>query len=193
MPVKVTKANVSIKIKGRQPKNVEFLQTLQDLTKLNQVDFAKACGKKASNMNRYLSGRFKPGKKVLESCFKHLSEHLSEWTVRPLMEIESIPKTANGLPETSGVYILYDSAGSILYVGKATKFRTEVWQTLGRQIPVALRFGPTLGKVNPRLRQVASRLSLYKVESERLRHNLEAIFLRAIANQTHNSNIGKFI
>jgi hypothetical protein len=108
------------------------------------------------------------------------------------MEIERVPENLNSLPDTSGLYILYDSAGNVLYVGKATNFRTEVRQTLGRRIPVGLRFGSKLNKERPYLRDVAKRLSLYGVESERVRHNLEVMFLRAIANQTHNSNIGRF-
>jgi hypothetical protein len=173
--------------RGRQSKEVEFLRTLRGLMGMNQARFAKACGKKAPNMNRYLTGELQPGKKVLASCVRHVFE----WAVQPLMEIERIPENLNDLPETSGLYILYDSAGSILYVGKATNFRAEVKQTLGRRLPVALRFGPTLGKKRPFLRDVASRLSLYEILSSRLRHNVEAMFLRAVANQTHNSNIGK--
>ncbi len=187
MPVKVTQDRTPRMAKGRQSKNVEFLQTLHDLTGLNQAEFAKACGQHPANMNTYLTGRLQPGKKVLTSCVRHLFE----WEVKPLMEIEQIPKNLRDLPETSGLYILYDSAGGILYVGKATNFRTEVRQTLGRQIPEALRFGPKLNKENPYLRDVAFRLSLYEILSERLRHNIEATFLRAVANQTHNSNIGK--
>ena len=107
------------------------------------------------------------------------------------MEIERIPENLNELPETSGLYILYDSAGNVLYIGKATNFRAEVKQSLGRRLPVALRFGPELKKKRPFLSDVASRLSLYEIPSARLRHNIEALFLRAAANQTHNTNIGK--
>jgi hypothetical protein len=188
MPVKVTQANAPRMAKGRQSKNVEFLQTLHGLMESNQADFAKACGKKASNMNRYLSGQFQPGKKVLASCV----QHLFEWAVQPLMEIQPIPKNLNELPAQSGLYILYDSAGSIVYVGKAKNFRYEVRQTLGRRIPVGLRFGPKLNRRKPYLHDVAKRVSLYEISSPRLRHNVEAMFLRAVANQTHNSNIGGF-
>jgi len=154
---------------------------------LNKADFAKRCGKQVGNMNVYLSGTMKPGKKLLASCV----QHLFEWAVKPIMEIERIPSNLNELPTTSGLYILYDSAGSILYVGKATNFRAEVRQTLKRRMPTSLRFGPKLGKQRPYLHDVAHRLSLYEILSKRLRHNVEAIFLRAVANQTHNSNIGK--
>ncbi len=95
-------------------------------------------------MNRYLSGQFQPGKKVLISCLNNLFKPRFEWSVQPLMEIEPIPENTNDLPTTSGLYILYDSAGSVLYVGQALNFRREVKQTLSRQIPVGLRFGPNL-------------------------------------------------
>ncbi len=173
--------------RGRQSREVEFLRTLRGLMGLNQTKFAKACGKKAPNMSSYLSGQTQPGKKVLASCVRHLFE----WAVQPIMELELIPKNLNGLPKTSGLYILYDSAGSILYIGKATNFQAEVRQTLGRRLPEALRFGPKLHKRRPYLRDVALRVSLYEILSARLRHNVEAMFLRAAANQTHNSNIGK--
>jgi transcriptional regulator with XRE-family HTH domain len=172
--------------RGRQSTEVEFLRTLRRLMGLNQAEFAKACGKRQSNMSAYLSGQSQPGKKVLASCVRHLFE----WAVQPIREIEPIPRL-NDLPKTAGLYILYDSAGAILYVGKAKNFRAEVRQTLGRRLPEPLRFGPKLSKRRPFLRDVAFRLSLYEILSPRLRHNLEAMFLRSIANQTHNSNIGK--
>ena len=173
--------------RGRQSKEVEFLRTLRELMGLNQANFAKACGKKPPNMYKYLAGQLQPGKKVLASCVRNVFE----WAVQPLMEIQPTPKNLNDLPKTSGLYILYDSAGGILYIGKATNFRAEIRQTLGRRLPEALRFGPKLSKRRPYLRDVALRLSLYEILSARLRHNVEAMFLRAVANQTHNSNIGK--
>jgi len=138
-------------------------------------------------MAAYLSGRILPGKRVLESCVGQISE----WRVQAIKEIEELPKNLNSLPKAPGIYVLYDSAGAVLYIGKATNFRSEVQQTLRRRLPEPVRFGPGLGKKRPYLREVVRRLSLYKVESARLRHNLEAIFLRVFANQTHNSNIGK--
>jgi hypothetical protein len=51
--------------RGRQSREVEFLRTLRGLMGLNQADFANACGKKPSNMHRYLAGQLQPGKKAL--------------------------------------------------------------------------------------------------------------------------------
>jgi len=198
MAVKKAKTQASKAQRGRQSKNVEFLKTLQALTDLTQKDFAKACGKKAPNMSKHLAGKLPPGKRVLVSCVRHLSKYLFEWAVNPIMELQPIPHL-NSLPVTAGLYILFDSTGSILYVGKATNFRAEVKQTLGRPLRVAPRFGsmlsngkPILKKGKHLIREVASRLSLYEISSPRLRHNFEAMFLRVVANQTHNKNIGNF-
>lgn len=172
----------------RKAKNVEFLQTLKDLSGHNQVGkFAKACGKKTSNMSRYLSGASTPQARVLKSCITHLFE----WAVTPCMEIEEIPETLNSLPNTPGVYVIYDSGGQVLYIGKATSFRAEVRQTLGRNIPVGIRLGPRLVKKQHKIKELATHLSLYEIESPRLRHNIEVLLLRVFANQTHNSNIGR--
>lgn len=173
---------------GRLPRNVEFMRTLRELSSLNQGGFAKACGKAPANMANYPSGALVPGKRVLASCL----QHLYEWTARPVMELQPIPQNLNSLPTSPGVYILYDSAGNVLYIGKAKNFRTEVRQTLSRKIPVAIRFGPRLTKSKPKIRTLASCISLYAISSSRARHNIEALLLRVVPNQTHNSNIGWF-
>ena len=173
----------------RKAKNVEFLQTLKDLTGHASVSsFAKATGKQTSNMSTYLSGASTPQAAVLKSC----ATRLFEWSVSPSMEIERIPSKLNTLPTTPGIYVIYDSGGQVLYIGKATSFRAEVGQTLGRAIPVGIRLGPSLKKKNHKIKDLATHLSLYEVDSPRLRHNLEVLLLRVFANQTHNSNIGRF-
>ena len=112
--------------------------------------------------------------------------------IRACQEVEEIPEKQSDLPRFGGVYILYDSAGNVLYIGKAKKFRNEVWQTLGRQIPVGMRFGPNMRKVKPKIWDLANYFSLYRIDNAQLRHNVEAFLIRVFINQTHNSNIGKF-
>jgi len=173
----------------RPAKNVEFLKTLRDLSGIPKVSaFSKACGKANPNMVNYLAGKPVPGKKFLRSC----TETLFGWGVVPIMEVESIPDNLNSLPTDPGVYIIYDSGAQVLYVGKATSLRGEVRQTLSRNIPVGLRFGPSLKKKQPKIRDLATHLSLYAIPSAQLRHNIEVLLLRGFANQTHNSNIGNF-
>lgn len=175
--------------KGRAPANVEFLRTLKNLVgSRNTTTFAEGCGKNVTSMSRYLNGELVPGQRVLKDCFTNLSAS----QIKPLREILPIPKKQSDLPIAAGVYIVYDSAGNVLYIGKATSFRAEVWQALGRKIPVAVRLGPTLRKSKPSIRSLSARLSLYEIENPTLRHNVEALLLRVFVNQSHNTNIGKF-
>ena len=173
----------------RQLGNVEFLRKLQDLSGIDTVAaFSEACGKATPNMVTRLNGTHVPHKKFLRSC----AQNLFGWGVVPLMELQSIPDNLNTIPKQPGVYIIYDSGGNVLYVGKATNFRAEVRHALGRKIRVSLRFGPKLRKVRPKIRELATHLSLYAVPAARVRHNMEVLLLRLFANQTHNDNIGKF-
>lgn len=172
----------------RKTKNVEFMNTLFSISRHSKVStFAKACGKQTSNMTRYLSGDLEPGDKVVQSSV----EHLFGWSVTPLMEMHSMPDLRS-LPTDAGVYVIYDSSGQVLYVGKATNFRAEVAQTMKRHIPVGLRFGPYMKKSKSKIAKLAAYLSLYEIPSSRSRHNFEALLLRIVSNQTFNSNIGKF-
>ena len=169
--------------------NVEFLNKLKDLTGIENVkDFALKCEKTPSNMHAYLEGKSKPGDAVLRDC----ARNAFVWQIKPLGEVVAIAKKPRALPTCKGVYVLYDSAGNVLYIGQAKNFRTEVDQTLRRKIPVGMRFGPSLDKTKPNISDLATHLSLYEIENAELRHNVEALLLRVFINQTHNSNIGRF-
>lgn len=176
--------------RGRKSKNVDFMNTLKRVFEHDDVSsFAKACGKKTPNMRCYLRGTLQPGDSVLRSAVTHLGE----WSVRSLSELQRIPSSIKSLPTDPGLYILFDSGGQVLYLGKATNLRAEVRQTLNRSVPVSIRFAPHLQNNSyPKLKALATHMSLYVVRSPRLRHNLEALLLRTFANQTHNQNFGRF-
>lgn len=172
---------------ARHTKEREFLETLFKLSgAANVAAFARECGQHQSNMNDYLNGKKTPGSKVLNSCL----EHLYGWKIKPVMEISEMPPV-NDIPQLPGIYVFYDSGAQVLYIGKATDLRAEVRQTLGRKVPIGLRFGPVLKKVYPTFKDLTTHLSLYEVPSSHLRHNFEALLLRVFANQTHNSNVGQ--
>ncbi len=173
----------------RMRPNVEFLHKLKELLgyKTNAA-FAEACGQTPGNMSNYLSGKLNPQLRVLSSCL-HNSTFIK---ISPIYEICEIPDTKSEIPINSGIYIIYDSAGNTLYIGKAKNFRNEVWQTLNRAVPVPIRIGPRLNKYNPTIRDMAYYYSLYQVDDADLRHSLEALLLRTCANQTHNTNLGSF-
>jgi len=147
--------------RGRKSKNVDFMKTLMDVFGYtNASSFAKACGKKTSNMSRYLRGTLQPGNSVLKTAMTHLGE----WPVQPLSELQPIPSKINSLPTAPGLYFLFDSGGKVLYLGKATNLRTEVCQTLHRTVPVSIRLSPHLKKNSyPTLKTLATHMSLYAV------------------------------
>jgi len=178
---------------GRKHKNVEFLNLLKELLGYStNSEFAKACDQHIPNMSNWLNGKAIPGKRVLSNCLHSLI--ITKSKPSPLCEICKIPEKRAEIPEDSGVYILYDSGGNAIYIGKAANFRTEVWQTLERQVPASIRLGPNLHKKDrPQIRQLARYYSLYGVDDWRLRTNLEALLLRAFTNQTHNTNVGHFV
>ena len=173
---------------GRKPINVEFLNTLMKISGIEKRrEFARRCGQSESNMSDYLNGKKLPGIGVLRKSLRQLHE----WRITPIREVDEIPKNRD-LPESGGVYVLYDSAGNVLYVGQAKEFRAEVPKALEKTVQAAKRFGPKLQQGKPRIGDLAKYLSLYEIESERLRHNIEALLIRVIINQTHNRNLGHF-
>ena len=131
-------------------------------------------------------------KRLRSDVLSSVTSNLFGQEIEPLSEVVDVPNERGSLPTSGGVYILYDSAGNVLYIGKAQNFRTEVWQTLGRRIPVGMRFGPDMRRSRPNIQKLASYMSLYEIENERLRHNIEALLIRVFINQTHNSNIAHF-
>jgi hypothetical protein len=170
-------------------KNVTFLEVLKEISGCTTVrDFARACGKQEGNMANRLNGHFIPQEKFLKTCM----ENLYSWPIRPMLEIEPLPRNRKNWPTGRGIYVIYDCAGHVLYVGKAKNFRSEVEQTLRRALPAGIRVGKGFKNVHPKIRDIAKYVSLYAVDSDKLRTNVEAMFLRVLINQTHNRNIGRF-
>lgn len=174
---------------GRKNKYREFLHTLSDVVELEGAQLAKAIGKKYTNVSQYLAGSKKVGPRTLKTAVYHLGE----WVVNPILEVQAKPTSFTGIPQTPGIYALYDSSASILYVGQATQLRAEITQTLNRATNFPVRSGPQLTKKHrPKYKDITTHLSVYEVPSPRLRHNLEALLLRVFPNQSHNNKLGKF-
>ena len=174
----------------RYDKSVEFLQTLQEMSGLNARQFAKACGMKQPNMNNILNGAHVPRLSTVHKA----AAHYFGWSLKKLFELKPLPENLNELPNSPGLYALYDSGGNLLYVGKAKRLRYEISQTLNRKIPVSIRLERRghLRTTKPKFRQLTRYLSAYEISDARVRHNLESLLLRLVTNQTHNSNIGRF-
>jgi hypothetical protein len=175
--------------KGRKRREVEFLQLLSELPRFKDGNFAKQIGKQSSNVSSYLSGNPAPQKRLLDSALRHAYE----WQVKPIVEVQSITQHAKTLPAEPGIYCLYDSSGSAIYVGQATNLKQEIGQALQRQMNFPVRLGPNLSKKeHHKYKDVAVYLSAYEVPSPRMRHNLEALLLRTFPNQSHNNKMGNF-
>lgn len=169
----------------RKP-NVEFINKLRNLVGARSVrEFARLCGKAEGNMSKYLSGKVAPGDRVLQSCIRNIARASITWEA----EREGKPLGRARLPTIAGIYILYDSGGNVVYIGKASDFSLEVNVALNKT--TTLRVGPKLARRSIKLKEIATHVSLYMVEDPTTRHNLEALLLRVFANQTHNVNIGK--
>lgn len=175
---------------GRLPKYREFLHVLKDLANKESLgEFSLAIGKSAANVSQYLNGHKTVGKHTLRSAVYHLGE----WSVKPIVEVQPIPKPLSSLPTTPGIYAFYDSSASIIYLGQAKNLQAEITSALNRPATFPVRKGPKLSNRNyPKYRALTTYLSAYEVESPRLRHNLEALLLRVFPNQGHNNKLGKF-
>jgi hypothetical protein len=174
----------------RQPKNVEFLNLLSSLLELDGAEFARRIGKKASNVNAYLKGARIPQKKALLGA----TRHAFEWSVIALVEVEELESRLGLVPQVPGIYALFDSSSSVVYLGQALNLRTELNQALNRRCNFPVRRGPNLAnKHHPRYKDIPTHLSAYQVDSKRLRHNLEALLLGFFPNQSHNNKTENFM
>jgi len=174
---------------GRRGKYQEFLHTLSDVVELGGAAFARAIGKKYTNVSQYLSGSKKVGSRTLKGAVYHLGE----WKVNALIEVQARPPNLTGIPQSPGIYAFYDSSASILYVGQAKRLRAEITSALNRETNFPVRSGPKLTKKkHPKYKDVTAFISAYEVPSLRLRHNLEALLLRIFPNQSHNNKLGNF-
>lgn len=176
--------------KGRRDSRVEFFRLLAEVLECDHSywQFAKRVGKQVSNVHAYYTGRSIPGVRFLRSAMRHAFE----WDVSPILEVQPIDERRH-LTTKPGVYCLYDSSGSVIYVGQANNLQQEVSQALQRAMNFPVRTGPALSKKNhPKYKAVATHLTAYEVPSPRMRHNLEAFLLRAFPNQSHNNKMGNF-
>ncbi|HZC54600.1 MAG TPA: hypothetical protein VE396_00950 [Xanthobacteraceae bacterium] len=173
--------------KGRPSTQVEFIRFLAEMLGCKDYSsFARRIGKKAPNVHNYYNGKVIPKNRFLLSALRHTFE----WEVTPILEVQPMSESKL-LTTRPGIYCLYDSSGSVIYVGQATNLKQEIGQALQRKMNFPVRLGPTLSKkTQPKYKTVTTHLSAYEVSSPRMRHNLEALLLRAFPNQSHNNKMG---
>lgn len=90
-----------------------------------------------------------------------------------------------------GLYMFYDSAGHILYVGKTGR---DLWDEIRQRLGASYNrhtYFPNRSS-NAQVGKFTRYLSAYEVGDKYAAHNLEALLLRAIPNDQANTNIGHF-
>ena len=187
---------------------MKFLNELKDLLEIEDLAvFSRMCRKQQPNITNYINGntRRPPGRSVLTDCLLNATisrifefrpdgntrlgekadrlrdevlTSLFDQAVTARQEVEPIPEKQKDLPEFGGVYILYDSAANVLYIGQASNFRTEIWVALNKNVKVGMRFG--MKKSQPNIGKLAQYMSLYEISNKSLRHNIEALLIRVI-------------
>lgn len=111
----------------------------------------------------------------------------------PVVERQPLPdRISVSLKGKSGLYAFFSSAGSLVYFGKASDLYVEINQTLKRATPSILFKGTTKSKHS--FREVTKFYSAYHVTrgDEDFRHDVEALILRAVLNDTFNLRVGYF-
>ena len=176
-------------MRGTKSKYLQFLRVLQDVTETTPSALARLIGKQQSNVSDYLNEKKPVDRRAIDSAVRHLSE----WSVRKDKTMLPLGDK-NRISTSPGIYFIYDSSGNCIYIGQALNLRTEVSQRLKTK---TLRHGiwrdRYLKKKEYSIDQLAAFVTTYVVVTKRLRHNLEALFLQTMINQTQNNKLGNFI
>lgn len=144
-----------------------------------------------ANLSDYRSG----SKNIAWKRLRRATEQVMMPAFHPLLEghdlmLKGFP-TVSDLPRTPGLYALFDSAMRVVYYGKATSLYAEVGQTLKRRVG---EVRPWTGAKNLTFDEISTYLSAYTIArgDEMFRHDVEALGLRLMVNNTFNKNSGSF-
>lgn len=179
-------------IMARSAATVEYLKRLIEWAG-GKKSFCELTTITPSNLSDYLRGVKSIAWKRLHSATEQV------FGVPPafIPVLEGFDVTANGLPTLKilpnepGIYGLFDSAMRVLYYGKASSLYFEVRQTLSRRVA---EVRPWTGAKNLTLREITTYVSAYTISrgDETFRHDVEALGLRFIVNNTFNIKGGIF-
>lgn len=178
---------------------------LDTFGKIPQVDLAESLGVSQPAVSNWLRGSTQPRAHSVERMLALSVARL----VEPVLEFEEItPKRSrkswrihekrkieerirSKIQNKVGIYVFYDSAGRVTYLGKTEKcFWNEIRQRLNGKVNRPF-YNP---KKVPEVRQgdVARKMSVYEVRVPAAIHNLEVLMLHAFPNDLANTNVGNF-
>ncbi len=150
-----------------------------------------------------------PSKANLKKLLDFFRQHHATTLVCPIYEFLKVQPERSGnswrftpektisdeikerLHKVPGIYLFYDSAGSVIYLGKSeTCLHTEAKQRLNAEANRAF-YAPTK-MAHAVMGEMACYLSAYKVTIPAAIKNLESFMLRSFANDLMNKNGGHF-
>ncbi len=197
---------------GQKTTTAELLAAVRDIYGVrSQADIASTFKVSQPTVGNWQAGRTYPHKSKIQNLLQHRARlRVNNFT--EMYPIEPCRRGAGWLIDgdtqvraqwrdemegMKGIYVFYDSGGSVTYVGKTnTCMFTEVEQRLKAKLPSSryhyyLEKGGGQGKHLVQ-GEVARMISVYEVLDPDAIHNLEALLLRVFPNDHLNKNLGKF-
>lgn len=191
---------------GQQAAATELMNSLvEGFGRIPQSDLARWLGVTQQAISNWLRGSAMPTKRNFERLLSlhvaHLVEPIVEFRkIAPIRSGASWRLTGDGrdgerlrqlLDGQVGIYVFYDSAGRVTYLGKTER---DLWYETRQQLKAKVNrpfYRPRLKK-DIRQGEVARFMSAYRVRVPAAIHNLEVLMLRAFPNDLANTNIGEF-
>jgi hypothetical protein len=172
---------------GRRRATVEFLEKLVEFAGSRSA-FCRVTRIQQPNLTAYLNAT-KPisWRRLKSAAGQVFGEPPAFVPITEGHDLRQNPRLAEILPAEEGVYGLFDSTMRLIYYGKATNLRAEVRQTLRRRVD---EVHPWTGRRNLTFRQISAFLSAYRIArgDAAFRHDIEALGLRLLVNNTFNRN-----
>ncbi len=187
-----------------------------------QDEIADALGITPVALSRYLNGRGIPkNPKILKAKIKDLFDLVALRLIIPLRELEKVEpaprkkdgtrlalckkneeknysdlKTIDGKP-TKGIYIFYNSQRKVIYVGKTERGKKRsLWDEMNNQLHRPVKSYHSINgyiRTDERLQGEDVRyISAYGIIFQGAIHNIEALLIRAYANDNTNVQMARF-
>ena len=176
---------------ARKAGTVEYLERLVGWAG-GRTSFLRLTGISPPNLTSYLNG----SKNITWDRLRKAASHVygEPPAFIPIFEGYDL---ASGLPtldeigKVPGIYAFFDSAMKVIYFGKAASLYEEVRQTLKRKVA---EVRPWTGAKDLTFREITRYCSAYEIarSDASFRHDVEALGLRIMVNNTFNKNGATF-
>ena len=186
---------------------VSALQT--HLGGISRAELATLLNVTEATIGNWLNDLVSPSKPQVSRIVQAFADHTGQQLVQPIFEYRPIapkpsrstwsfgvpahdaPRHKKELDKKHGIYIYYDSAGAVIYLGKSTScLYTESKVRLGADLNRPLRLPKKV--ISAKVGTISKYMSAYQVSISSATKNIESFMLRAFANSLYNKNSGHF-